>query len=202
MVKVEKILNVFKSFYIKKLFLVVLCMIAVACNTSRSDLSYNKNDYNKKEIVKQFASKHKEKISKKNQDKDAEELFASAEIIDDGDLGDIRGAFMTSNGMKIDIGLITETLVNGAMVNKYEFNSNDALATSNGMQQMIKISSDGQVDVQNLEVQGISSFLTVIQNSANNQSIQNFNILNLDVSNIQNFRNQSLVPTLNFHSSF
>ncbi len=172
----------------------------VACdgNNSRSPLTYKSKPKAERSEQKQIV-KDEEII-----DEDTEDLFASAETVGDEELGDTRGAFMTSNGLLVNIGLNSRTFVNGALVDQFDYSTVDnAQPDFSGLQQMISISEEGTVSVQDLNDFGnLSSFLTIIQNSANNQLIQRLDVFNLDVSNLQNYRQQGLVPTLNFHSSF
>lgn len=207
MIKRSTLPKIIRSLVLRRLTVVFLCLIIVACNQGK----YVRNEsVDKKEVAKQFASKQKDKkvdnMQAKNKkeilkDKDAEELFASSETVANEELGDIRGAYIASNGVTVDIGFLTQTLVNGNLVNHMEFDSGSQQSFS-GMQQMIKIAQDGSIEVEHMDASNASSFVTLIQNAANDQVVQHFNILNLDISNVQSFRQQGLVPTLNFHSSF
>lgn len=136
------------------------------------------------------------KSADKSGDKESEMLLASSEKVNEEGLDDIRGAYIASNGITIDFGFMTQTLVDGVIVSGNFFGQNPE---SSG--QLVQISDNG-ISVKELEVGGLASFVTIIQNSSDNRLIQQLNMLDIDIKNFQGFRNQSIVPTINSNASF
>ncbi len=122
---------------------------------------------------------------------------AQNNAVSNEDLSEMRGAFVSSNGMVIDFGLVTQTVINGNPVSQLEITSGQLNQINpSDLQKLIQV-TEQSVDVRQLGIDDLPGVLTVIQNSANDQLIQNFNILNLEVENLGNFRSQALVPQIN-----
>lgn len=181
-------------------------------------LEYGKEAYHVSEISRglkevQVASVNQPKLSKKISNKKNkkqrsnkefdEVLFAQSDIVDDESLGQIRGGFVTSNGMVIDIGIVRETYVGGNIVDQVSYSSKGVAAKDfSGYQRHVQINEIGESSVSGLDSTDLPSFVTVIQNSANNIAIQNLNVIDLEVSNVQAFKHQGLVPVLNANISY
>ncbi len=133
-----------------------------------------------------------------------ENPFQELAVVSNDILKETRGAFITSSGLIVDFGLITQTIVDSEVINQSEIIGNtDAIKALNAkdLQQLITVTGD-EVSVQGISSDSLPAILTVIQNSANDKVIQNLTTLNLDVSNLRAFKNQALTPILNNQSVF
>lgn len=120
-----------------------------------------------------------------------------ATTISNDNLENIRGGFMTSNGMLIDIGLFSQTILNGVIIDEHSIDKKDlASINTQELQRIIKVNETGG-SVSTLQLSDTPQLLTVIQNSQNNAMINNATILNIDVSNTNRFLFQVQMPLIN-----
>ncbi len=104
---------------------------------------------------------------------------------------------MTSNGMILDIGLFTQTILNGVVIDEHSIEAKDLFATSaQNLQKIIKVNEVGS-SVSTLKLSDVPQLLTIIQNSQNNAVINNATILNIDVANTARFTFQTQMPLIN-----
>ena len=135
------------------------------------------------------------------QDNDDEAMFLASEAVDDSELSEIRGGFITSSGMVIDVGLVTQTIVNGLVVENSSFSAEQlATISSQELQTLIQVNRSGGADIKKLGLDDIPQIITAIQNTSNNAEIHNFTILNVDVTNVAGFLQQVQTPIINFQN--
>lgn len=128
--------------------------------------------------------------------------FDVASIAQDSTLSEMRGGFVFAGGLKINFGLMSTTTIIDQVtqaVSKSTVNlSTDGLngVTPQNLQQLIQAGAGNQtaVPASNVPI----NVLTVVQNTANNQVIQNQNVLDITVSNLAAFRNSQLAFTQRF----
>lgn len=138
-----------------------------------------------------------ESFGDRNQVAAFEDFEDSEEVVDNAQLSEIRGGFITSNGMQIDVGLVTRTIVDGLILSESRFN-NDQLANIDPaeLQTLVQVNPNG-ANVRQLGLEDIPQVITVIQNNTNNVTIDSLTILNLDVTNASKFNVQLQTPLFN-----
>lgn len=120
--------------------------------------------------------------------------FADAGNVSSEDLGEIRGGFMTSNGMMIDIGLETRSIVDGVTVEHSNIKNLENIKTDD-LQRLVQVNNATQ-SAKKLNLTDVPNLLTIIQNSRNDVKIDSFAIMNIDVSNSARFTLQTQAPEL------
>lgn len=119
-------------------------------------------------------------------------LFADdTALVSDDELGDIRGGFLTSGGMIIDIGLVTQTVVNGVLVSEQSTSLNPDQVTNIQSLQTIATIDANNVVISNLDLNSVSQIVSVVQNSRNNVVVDSITLLNIDVGNVSGFLDQT-----------
>jgi len=102
---------------------------------------------------------------------------------DDATLSDMRGGFVTVGGLMINFGLISQTAVDHNIVANLNVNSNGLTGNlPQTLQQLIQTGGSNQAAVTPSAMP--ITVLTIVQNTANNTLIQNYNQLDLSVSNL------------------
>ena len=112
-----------------------------------------------------------------------EDVFGTAPVADEV-LAQKRGGFITVGGLQIDFALTTRTLIDGVLERDLTVRSTSLQGLDvDQLRQVIQIGQNN--DFQSLdEVLNNPGVVTVIQNSADDRVIQNFNVLDLNVSNV------------------
>ena len=121
--------------------------------------------------------------------------------IPDQELANLRGGFITADGLNINIGLEQLTMIDGAVKSHYNLDLSGLGLTSGGpnlasadQNKLIQLVQNGGNNFVTPDV--IANYtggaLTVIQNSQDSQLIQNLTLLQLDVSGISQLRSNTL----------
>lgn len=125
---------------------------------------------------------------------DAEGDFDTASNVSAEELGEVRGGFMASNGMQIDIGFETRTLVDGAVAEQTVVPNIEHLKASD-LQNLVQVNNAAS-SARKLNLSDVPNIMTIIQNSRNDVKIDSFAIMNIDVSNSARFTLQTQAPEL------
>lgn len=122
--------------------------------------------------------------------------MAPQSMLRDEELAQIRGGSLSIGTLQIDFGLTTRTLIDGQVEREITVDT----VTLQGidpasLRQIIQVGTDNVVvpDV----VDRLPGLVTIIQNSVDSTVIQNFSILDVTASNLQDYHLQTLVPQLN-----
>lgn len=115
-----------------------------------------------------------------------DESFDTASISDDT-LSDMRGGFISVSGLRINFGLYSQTTVNNNIVSNLTVSTNglNGILPQN-LNQLIQTGSSNQASVASSSVP--INVVTVVQNTVDNQIIQNANVLDITVSNMAAYR--------------
>lgn len=125
-----------------------------------------------------------------------DESFDTASISDDT-LSGMRGGFISVSGLVINFGLYSQTAVNNNIVSNLTVSTSGLNGSLPGnLQQMIQAGSGNQAPISSSSMP--INVLTVVQNTTDNQIIQNANVLDLTVSNISAFRDQQIGNSMRF----
>lgn len=129
-----------------------------------------------------------------------DESFRQFAALGDNTLDTIRGGLMLSNGMSIDFALTTRTLVDGVIMRETTVQStNPQVINPADLHTIIQL-GENNAAFANQAIPNIPGLLTVIQNTLDNKTIQNFNILDVNATNVSHFKMQSLPPQLNYQT--
>lgn len=130
--------------------------------------------------------------------KNGKESFEEMEVVSNEELSDIRGGFLTSSGMILDLGLTTQTLVNGNTVQQTVL-SPEALKNVDPatLRTLVRV-TEGGASAEPLTTSDVPEIVNVIQNEANNVKIDQITSLNIDVQNVQQFKLQIQAPGLDY----
>lgn len=119
------------------------------------------------------------------------DAFAHSQAVPDSELAELRGGFLTSDGLEIRFGLEQIVLVNGTIegrtsVNLSSLTANSAAPLQLDPNKLVQIIPNGDHNRVSADVmQNFSAgLMTVIQNSLDTQTIQNLTVLNVGVSNM------------------
>ena len=124
----------------------------------------------------------------------------NAQPIDDSDLDNLRGGFITVGGMQVDFGLTSTTVVNGDEYSSISVNSQSFQnLTQEEFFNVVQVGGNNYFKVEN--VTNPYALVTVIQNSLNDTDIKNFNLLDLTVTGIDVIRTQSTLSQINYNQS-
>lgn len=124
---------------------------------------------------------------------DAADPFTHSQAVPDPELEELRGGFLTSDGLEIRFGLEQIVLVDGTLATRTSLNlsslsqGNSAVAPQLFDQnKLVQIIQNGDHNHVSADVaQNFSAgLMTVIQNSLDTQTIQNLTVLNVGVSNM------------------
>lgn len=138
------------------------------------------------------------KVAKKTRKKTFRdgESFETASVSDDT-LSGMRGGFISVSGLQINFGLYSQTMVNNNIVSNLTISTDGLNGILPGnLQQLIQTGNSNQAGVSSSSVP--INVLTVVQNTTDNQIIQNANILDITVSNISAYRDQQINNNLRF----
>ncbi|MFO1241739.1 MAG: hypothetical protein U1E36_00830 [Rickettsiales bacterium] len=135
-----------------------------------------------------------EKGAHEDANNDAEGDFDTASNVPANELGEMRGGFIASNGMQINIGLETRTLVDGALAEQTIVKNLENLKTAD-MQRLVQINNAASSS-RKLNLSDVPNIMTIIQNSRNDVKVDSFAIMNIDVSNSARFQLQTMAPEM------
>jgi hypothetical protein len=106
--------------------------------------------------------------------------FETLEAVDNDVLDNMRGGFVTGNGVRLDVGVEKASYVDGVLQVQNAFRLDDIALLEKGFGGNVSIS-----DLQNVS----SAFNTVIQNNLDQKTIQNLTVIDVNVRNIGNIQN-------------
>lgn len=133
-------------------------------------------------------------------------LFNDAQSLNDDELDNMRGGFITSNGMLIDFVFSTNTLVDGQLINQVVINSADPStlngSLNNSLQKIIQVGDGNSAFSEGVDINSLPNVLTIVQNNLNDLTIQQLNILDLSVKNFNNFIQHNAASEIAFQSTF
>lgn len=116
--------------------------------------------------------------------------------VPNSELAKMRGGFITLGGLTLEFGLQTRTVIDGVTEADIFISTNNLQnIDTNALQRVIQVGANNNAAALN-ELMSNPSLLTVIQNSDDNKLIQNFNVLSLDVQNLQAFQNQQMTSAI------
>jgi hypothetical protein len=120
-----------------------------------------------------------------------QESFDMAMNVPEDELSDMRGGFAGPGGLHIGFGLTTSTAVNGTIVSNFTLSSNNLTGmTPQNLQQLVQVGSGNTLSSSTPTTLN-NSVITLIQNNVNNATIQNKNVLSINVSNLAALRNNT-----------
>ena len=128
--------------------------------------------------------------------------FSGRLAVADSQLDQVRGGFEAANGLTISFGIERAVYVNGSLVTTTNLNVSDLGKVAAGQTSLRGTDAAGMTLIQNgpgntfLATPSAASVGTVIQNTLNNQKIQNVTSINAVVNSAQVFRGLSLQTTL------
>lgn len=124
---------------------------------------------------------------------EASDPFGRWAVVPDSELADMRGGFITGDGLDIRFGLEQIVLVDGTVQSRTSLNLSSALTQSasatpqqidqNKLVLLVQNGANNTLPPEVLERYS-AGLMTVIQNSADMQTIQNLTVLNIGVSNL------------------
>lgn len=126
-------------------------------------------------------------------------------VIPDQELAKMRGGFITADGLEVSLGFQQLVMINGVLKTTLNMDLTGLGGNSNGQgsaldqNKMIQLIQNGNHNSVSPDIAKNFSAgaLTLIQNSLDTQLIQNFNVLNVDVSKFSQFRSNALGQSLN-----
>jgi hypothetical protein len=105
--------------------------------------------------------------------------FEALEAVDNAILDDMRGGFVTGDGVRLDVGVQKASYVDGMLQVQNSFRAEDVALLENGFGGNITAG-----DLQNVT----SAFSTLIQNNLDQKTIQNFTVIDVNVRNFGNLQ--------------
>ena len=123
---------------------------------------------------------------------ESKEGFNRSAEVDDSELAGMRGGFVSAGGLVIDFALSTRTVIDGVTQTDLIISSNniDDLTAQN-VKQIVQIGDNNNAETLQTLANN-AAVLTLIQNSVDNKVIQNFNVLDVAVSNVSEFQANSI----------
>jgi hypothetical protein len=119
----------------------------------------------------------------------AELGFNSETVVDDSELAEVRGKYISAGGLIIDFAIQTRTIIDGNLVNDVTLTTSEALDYANSeISKIVQVGQNGQGVARLAETQG--TVVQVIQNNLNDVTVQNLNTLDLDVHNTSEYARQ------------
>ena len=119
-----------------------------------------------------------------------DEYFPAWQAVSEVELDTIRGGFLFSNGVQVDIGIQKSALINGTEQFRTQFNATEALQ-SRLLDEANSVLQAGSGNTLNgLELTGGSVF---IQNTLDNQFLENFTVVDVHIKNLDT-RLQQPIP--------
>ena len=121
--------------------------------------------------------------------------FPAWQAVSEVELDAIRGGFLFSNGVQVDIGIQKSALINGTEQFRTQFNATEALQSRllDEASSVLQLGSGNTLN--GLELTGGSVF---IQNTLDNQMLENFTVIDVHIKNLDALQQQPLpaFPTL------
>lgn len=130
----------------------------------------------------------------------ADRQFAGAFPLEDSELAELRGGFVFGE-LTIDFGLISNTFVDGGLVNETALDSNSyQQALVDGLTTIIQVGNQNAVIDTGL-LDSLPGLVTVIQNSTSDTIIQQVDIIDLKAVGLDDFTVQNLSPLLDYQTA-
>lgn len=114
--------------------------------------------------------------------------------LSDAELSDLRGGFITADGLDISIGFEKTMYLNGVLLSTQTFNigavslgQNSAVEPGFTYNSIIQAGSGNEISAGILEAMAAHGGVTIIQNSMDNQVIQQINQLDVIAANFRNY---------------
>ena len=127
--------------------------------------------------------------------------FALWQKVPDQELAKLRGGFITSDGLNINVGLERLVMIDGSVKTRFNLDLSGLGRSPAGptplpgnQSKLIQLVQNGGHNVVTADVPDdfAGGALTIIQNSLDNKLIQNFTMLQIDVSGMAQFRTNAL----------
>jgi hypothetical protein len=127
--------------------------------------------------------------------------FTLWQKVPDQELAKLRGGFITSDGLNINVGLEQLVMIDGTVKTRFNLDLSGLGRTSGGanplasdQNKLIQLVQNGEHNLVTPDVPAnfAGGALTIIQNSVDTQLIQNFTMLQIDVSGMSQFRGNAL----------
>ena len=136
-------------------------------------------------------------------DNDFNAVFSEEQSLSDNELDEMRGGFLASNGMVIDFIFSTNTLVDGQLVNQVVLNSADpSLTNADSLRNIIQIGEGNEAfSGGTINANTLPNILTIVQNNLDDVTIQQINLLDLSVTNFDNYIQNSVAPEIDFQNT-
>lgn len=127
-----------------------------------------------------------------------EEFFTETAKVSDGELDTVRGKFIKAGALEISFGLTVGTFINGAIVQDFRL---DAEAVRGGIQpenlvRQIQIGPDNS-SINPASFSEVPGLISVVQNSLDNQLIQQLNLLDAQVGGFGGFKAEQATQLFN-----
>lgn len=126
-------------------------------------------------------------------------VFRKENAVSDSELSKMRGGFITAGGMNIEFGLTSETIIDGAVRNQFTISSDMVQKIDNS--QLVSIIENGVGNNQLPKIADVPGLVTVIRNTVDGSTIQHYNMLDIVVSNTADFKNDKILPLMDFASA-
>lgn len=127
-------------------------------------------------------------------------------VVSDQELGELRGGFITADGLQVNVGLEQLVMIDGVLKTKLSLNlsglskkADETQVATMDQGKLVQFIQTGDRNTVTPEVPAnfSSGALMVIQNSLDAQLIQNLTLLHVDVSRYAQFRTGALGEALN-----
>lgn len=137
---------------------------------------------------------------------DALDTFILWPIVPDEELSELRGGFISADGLEINVGLEQLVMIDGSLKTQFRLNlsglsrkPDQAQAASTDQSKLLQFIQTGDKNLVTPDVPANFSAgaLTIIQNSLDAQVIQNLTLLRVDVSRFSQFRTGALGEAIN-----
>lgn len=133
-------------------------------------------------------------------------VFYGYEAVPDGELSTLRGGFVTSSGIEVEVGIERMVFVNDVLQSKFviDLTQLDRKALRGDLRPVVEnyagLLQSGGGNAVSEDVQGLvsSGVLQLIQNSLDGNKIGNLTGLNVDVKNYQNILKPDLGRMMDF----
>ncbi|MGB5408706.1 MAG: hypothetical protein WBN43_18195 [Thiogranum sp.] len=115
------------------------------------------------------------------------ENFPAWQAVDDDELETVRGGFLFSNGVQVDIGIQKAAFVNGVEQFRTQIDVSEGVQSRilNEANSVLQVGAGNTLN--GLEMPGGSTF---IQNTLDNQFLDNFTVVDVRIKNLDTLRQQ------------
>ena len=132
---------------------------------------------------------------------DPDILFNEEQSLSDEQLDEMRGGFFGRDGLIIDFIFSTNTLIDGQLINQIVLNSADpAIENISSLRNIIQV-GEGNSAFSGIDVDELPNILSVVQNSLDDITIQQVNLLDLSVKNFDNYIQHAIAPEIDFQNT-